>query len=307
MDTAQEIEQLKLAAEISGLQPPQVILPESGNRVVEDFRLHYLDWGHQGAGGTILFLHGGGLNAHTWDVVSLMLRERYRCVALDQRGHGDSEWSPGSDYGMQSHLRDIEGFVGQLKLRRPVLVGQSMGGINAINYAGRHSAEMAGLVVVDVGPEIIAAGGARIRDFIAAPQLDSPDEFLKRAMEFNPLRDPRILHRSLFYNLRQLANGKWTWKHDTRRVGETTTEAALAANASRSAELWKAVPKISCPTLVVRGALSDVISDEQAEKFVRALPNGRFAKVEKAGHNVQGDNPAGLLAVLRPFLDGIGF
>jgi esterase len=306
MDTAQEIEQLKLAAEISGLQPPQVILPESGNRVVEDFRLHYLDWGHQGAGGTILFLHGGGLNAHTWDVVSLMLRERYRCVALDQRGHGDSEWSPGSDYGMQSHLRDIEGFVGQLKLRRPVLVGQSMGGINAINYAGRHSAEMAALVVVDVGPEIIAAGGARIRDFIAAPQLDSPEDFLKRAMEFNPLRDPRILRRSLFYNLRQLANGKWTWKHDTRRVGETTTEAALAANASRSAELWKAVPKISCPTLVVRGALSDVISDEQAEKFVRALPNGRFVKVEKAGHNVQGDNPAGLLAVLRPFLEDIG-
>ena len=161
-------------------------------------------------------------------------------------------------------------------------------------------------MVVDVGPEIIAAGGARIRDFIAAPQLDSPEDFLKRAMEFNPLRDPRILRRSLFYNLRQLANGKWTWKHDTRRVGETTTEAALAANASRSAELWKAVPKISCPTLVVRGALSDVISDEQAEKFVRALPNGRFVKVEKAGHNVQGDNPAGLLAVLRPFLEDIG-
>ncbi len=66
-----------------------------------------------------------------------MLRGRYRCVALDQRGHGDSEWSPGSDYWHAGHLRDIEGFVGQLKLRRPVLVGQSMGGINAINYAGR--------------------------------------------------------------------------------------------------------------------------------------------------------------------------
>lgn len=306
MDTAQEIDQLKLAAEISGLKPKQVVLPQSGDLIVDRFRLHYLDWGQHGAGGTVLFLHGGGLNAHTWDVVSLMLRERYRCVALDQRGHGDSEWSPGSDYGMQSHLVDIEGFVDHLKLRRPVLVGQSMGGINAINYAGRRSADMAGLVVVDVGPEIIPAGGARIRDFIAAPQLDSPDEFLKRAMEFNPLRDPRILRRSLFYNLRQLANGKWTWKHDTRRVGETTTDQAVAAAARRSEELWKAVPKISCPTLVVRGALSDVISDEQAEKFVRALPNGRFVKVEKAGHNVQGDNPAGLLAVLRPFLEEVG-
>jgi len=305
MNTAEEIEQLRLVAEISGLKPPQVVLPESGDMIVEHFRLHYLDWGNRNAAGTILFLHGGGLNAHTWDVVSLMLRDRYHCLALDQRGHGDSEWSPGSDYGMASHLCDIEGFASQLKLRRPVLVGQSMGGINSINYAARHSEEMAGLVVVDVGPEIIPAGGARIRDFIAAPQLDSPDEFLQRATEFNPLRDPRILRRSLYYNLRQLPNGKWTWKHDVRRAGEFQSDDMAAAAARRSEELWKAVPRIKCPTLVVRGTLSDVISDEQAEKFVRALPNGRFVRVEKAGHNVQGDNPTGLLAVLRPFLEEI--
>jgi esterase len=306
MNTAEEIEQLKLVAEISGLKPPSMVLPNEGDVVVEHFRLHYLDWGNSGrAASDILFLHGGGLNAHTWDVVSLMLRDRYRCVALDQRGHGDSEWSPGSDYGMASHLRDIEGFAPHLKLRRPVLVGQSMGGINAITYASRHSDEMAGLVVVDVGPEIIPAGGARIRDFIAAPQLNSPDEFLERATRFNPLRDPRILRRSLYYNLRQLSNGKWTWKHDTRRTVESQGDDMARAAASRSEELWKAVPRIKCPTMVVRGALSDVISDEQAERFVKALPNGRFVRVENAGHNVQGDNPAGLLAVLRPFLEEV--
>jgi pimeloyl-ACP methyl ester carboxylesterase len=305
METAEEIEQLKLVAEISGLKPSEVVLPASDDLVVSQFRLHYLDWG-RAPGGPILFLHGGGLNAHTWDAVILMLRQRYHCIALDQRGHGDSEWSPGMDYGMQSHLRDIEGCVAQLGLERRVLVGQSMGGINSIIYAARHSAEMAGLVVVDVGPEISPAGGARIRDFIAAPQLDSPDEFLKRAMEFNPLRDPRILRRSLYYNLRQLANGKWTWKHDTRRAAEVQTEEMAAAGARRAEELWKAVPQIKCPTLVVRGTLSDVISDEQAEKFAGALPNGRLVRVEKAGHNVQGDNPAGLLAVLQPFLEEIG-
>jgi esterase len=303
MDTAQEIQQLRLVAEISGLKPPQVALPDTGDIVVEGFRLHYLNWGEHGTGGPILFLHGGGLNAHTWDVVCLMLRDRYRCLALDQRGHGDSEWSPGLDYGWHSHLRDIEGFAAHFKLRRPVVVGQSMGGMNAIGYAARHSAEMAGLVVVDVGPEINAAGGARIRDFIAAPELDSPEEFLERAVKFNPLRDPRILRRSLYYNLRQLGNGKWSWKHDTRRAGEGWNEETVAR---RTEELWKAVAQIRCPTLVVRGALSDLISDEQAGKFAKALHNGRLVKVEKAGHNVQGDNPAGLLAVLRPFLEEVG-
>ncbi len=303
MDTAEEIQQLGLVAEISGLKPPQVVLPQDGDLIVDHFRLHYLDWGAPAADARdLLFLHGGGLNAHTWDVVCLMLRDRWRCVALDQRGHGDSEWSPASDYAMASHLRDIEGFVSQLGLRRPVLVGQSMGGINAINYASRHGDEMAALVVVDVGPEIIPAGGARIRDFIAAPQLDSPEEFLERAVKFNPLRDPRILRRSLYYNLRQLPNGKWTWKHDTRRAGEAGSEDMARAAATRAEELWKAVPRIKCPTMVVRGAKSDVISDEQAEKFVSALPDGRFVRVENAGHNVQGDNPAGLLAVLEPFL-----
>ena len=300
METAEQIEQLKLAAELSGLKPSRVVLPEDRELVVAGMRLHYLDWG--GAGAPILFLHGGGLNAHTWDVVCLTLRERYHCIALDQRGHGDSEWSPVSDYRMQAHLRDIEGFVEQLALRRFVIVGQSMGGINAINYASRHSASLAGLVVVDVGPEINSAGAARIGDFIRAPELDSIDDFLKRATQFNPLRDPRILRRSLAYNLRQLPNGKWTWKHDTRRAGEAASEEAAR---SRTEELRKAVSAIQCPTLVLRGALSDLLSDEQAEKFARSLANGRWVRVENSGHNVQGDNPRGLLAALQPFLEEV--
>src|SRR5215469_2455358 len=127
MDNAGQIEMLRKAVEIAGLDPREITLPQDHQIIIGAARFHYLDWG--GNGHPILFLHGGGLNAHTWDVVALMLRDRHRCVALDQRGHGDSEWSPGSDYGMDSHLRDIEGFATQMKLRRPVLVGQSMGGI----------------------------------------------------------------------------------------------------------------------------------------------------------------------------------
>jgi len=300
MDTTGQIEMLRKAVEIAGLSPREVVLPEDRQVIVGSMRFHYLDWG--GSGHPILLLHGGGLNAHTWDVVCLMLRDRYRCVALDQRGHGDSEWSPANDYGVETQVVDVEGFVDSLKLANPVLVGQSMGGLNSMAYAVRRSVQMKALVVVDVGPEINPAGTQRIREFAGTPELESPEAFLERAVKFNPLRNPAVLRRSLFYNLRQLPTGKWALKHDQRRASE---EVGRIAAAQRE-RLAKEVSQISCPTLIVRGALSDVLSDEAAEKFARSLPHARWLRVENAGHNVQGDNPRGLLDAMNPFLREVG-
>jgi pimeloyl-ACP methyl ester carboxylesterase len=300
MNRAEQIDMLRKALEIAGLATDEVVLPEDRHVIVGAMRFHYLDWG--GHGHPLLFLHGGGLNAHTWDVVASMVRTRYRCIALDQRGHGDSEWSPAVDYGVETQVRDIEGFVELLGLDEPVLVGQSMGGLNSIAYAVRHSDRMKGLVIVDVGPEINPAGTQRIREFAGTPELDSPEAFLERAVKFNPLRDPTVLRRSLFYNLRQTPTGRWSLKHDQRRAAE---ELARIWNDQRE-RLAGQVAKIGCPTLIVRGALSDVLSDQAAEKFARSLPRAKWVRVEHAGHNVQGDDPRGLLEVLRPFLIELG-
>jgi esterase len=300
MDNAGQIEMLRKAIEIASLEVSEIVLPRDHQIIVGSARFHYLDWG--GNGRPILFLHGGGLNAHTWDVVALMLRSRYRCIALDQRGHGDSEWSPSIDYGVDTQVRDVEGFVEALGLDNPLLVGQSMGGLNSMGYAVRHSDRMKGLVVVDVGPEINAGGVQRIREFASTPELDSPDAFLDRAVQFNPLRDPTVLRRSLFYNLRQLPNGKWALKHDQRRSSE---EASRISTAQRE-RLAGEVVKIACPTLIVRGALSEVLTDAAAERFAKSLKKARWVRIEKAGHNVQGDNPRGLLDAMRPFLQEIG-
>jgi esterase len=215
MDTAWEIEQLRAVTEIAGLKPSKIVMPEDHHTIVGAMRFHYLDWG--GNGHPILFLHGGGINAHTWDVVSLMLRERYHCIALDQRGHGDSEWSPAIDYGVATQVGDVEGFIEKLGLANPVLLGQSMGGLNSIAYATHHSDRIRAMVIVDVAPEISAPGADRIRDFSSTPELESPDAFLERAVKFNSLRDPAVLRRSLHYNLRETPAGKWTFKHDQRR------------------------------------------------------------------------------------------
>jgi esterase len=299
VNTTEEIRMLAYAVKVAGLEARDLVLPEGHHVIVGAMRFHYLDWG--GNGHPLLFLHGGGLNAHTWDVVALMLHRRFRCIALDQRGHGDSEWSAARDYGVDTQVGDIEGLVELLRLENPLLVGQSMGGLNAIAYAIRHSQRIRGLVVVDVGPEINPSGAERIREFSSTPELDSPEAFLERATKFNPLRDPEVLRRSLFYNLRQLPSGKWTLKHDQRR----NTEDNARVNAQRE-HLAGQIEKISSPTLIIRGARSDILSDEGAQKFARSLPRGRWVRVEGAGHNVQGDNPRGLLEAIDPFLDEIG-
>jgi esterase len=302
LSDAEQREHLELSAATAGLKLPELVLPESHHIVLNRMRFHYLDWGVKGRP-PIIFLHGGGLNAHTWDVVCLMLRRQYYCLALDQRGHGDSEWEPTSDYSHDSQVQDVHGFIEKLELERPLLVGHSMGGFAAIGYAIAYAAKLSGLVLVDIGPEISMDGSKRIRDFVTQDRvLDSVDAFVERAMAFNPRRNPTLLRRSLLHNLRKLPNGKYTWKHDPNRMSPDFAKERI----ERAAQIQRDIHRISCPTLIMRGERSDVFTDANAANFAESLPNGRWLKIENAGHTIQGDNPAGLLNALQPFVKEIG-
>ena len=292
---------LEMSATTAGVALPRIVLPDAHDVLVGRMRLHYLDWGTRGRP-PVLFLHGGGLNAHTWDIVCAALRDERHCVALDQRGHGESEWSPTMDYGIESHVGDLDAFVGGLGFERFVLVGMSLGGVNAMAWAGRHSQRLAGLVVVDVGPEIRTDGVRKIAAFTSeATPLDSVEQFVDRALAFNPRRNRDLLRRSLLHNLRRMPDGRWMWKYDQRHRGK----ADPGAYERRRELLWSAVDRIECPTLVVRGAQSDVFHDEDAERLAARFRQGRWVKIPGAGHTVQGDNPADLLRELRPFLDEV--
>lgn len=298
-DTTQITQHLREAADLAGLPLREIVLPADRWLTTSGPRLHYLDWGTVGRP-PVVFLHGRSLTAHTWDLVCLALRQDYHCCALDLRGHGDSDWSPEADYGLDAHRADIEAATEQLALGRFILVGMSLGGATSLAYAGRHAERLAALVLVDIGPDTRPAGGRRIADFVAAPhERDSIDEFVEQAVAFNPLRRPEMLRRSLLHNLRQTPAGRWTWKYDHRlRAGMTDEE-----RARRRAALWEAVPRITCPTLVVRGSNSDVFHDEDAEKLAAALPRGSWIRIEGAGHTVQGDQPKALVEALIPFFE----
>lgn len=297
LSPSEYLDHLRDVASTAGVAVSDVVVPAERHVILGRMRFRYLDWGTRRRP-VVLFLHGGGLTAHTWDLPCLLLRERYHCLALDLRGHGDSEWSPQMDYGLEAHAGDVEAFVEHLGLDGFTLVGMSLGGLAAIAYAGRHAARLRALTLVDVGPEMRIEGSRRIADFIAAPaEFDSVDQAVERALSFNPRRDRGLLRKSLLHNLRRLPNGRLTWKHD-RRFG---VQVDLEDWARRCRALWDEVPKITCPTLVVRGAQSDIFHDEDAAKLAGALPRGEWVRIEDAGHTVQGDNPKALVAQLHRF------
>jgi esterase len=289
---------LKTTAVRAGLSFDEVVLPSEKTVAVGQLRFRYLDWGNDGLR-PLLFLHGGALTAHTWDLCCLALRDEFHCIALDQRGHGDSDWAPDADYSIGAQREDVKGFVDRLGLDRFVLAGMSMGAINALAFAIRYPGRLSHLVLIDAGPEVRRPGSRRIRDFVnGSAKQETIEEIIERALAFNPRRDPLILRRSLMHNLRRQSDGTWSWKYDRKRFQQMDREAHVAERRG----LADGLAKVTCPTLVVRGAESDVFHDEDAERLVRRLPDGRWVKIPHAGHTVQGDNPKDLAAALRDFL-----
>ncbi len=293
-------EHLATTAVRAGFSFGDVVLPQDHEVHVGRMRLHYLDWGNRHLP-PILFLHGGALTAHTWDLVCLALRDEYHCIALDQRGHGDSDWAPDADYSIGAQLADTKGFVDKIGLDKFVLVGMSLGAINSLAFAIAHPERLDALVIIDAGPEMRRPGSTRIRDFVNEVQESvTVEAIIEKALKFNPRRDPTILRRSLMHNLRQQPDGTWRWKYDTSRFKRLDQEAHRAERA----RLADGLARITCPTLVVRGGESDVFHEEDAIRLAQRLPDGKFVTVPRAGHTVQGDNPKDLAGELRRFLAG---
>ena len=179
-------------------------------------RFHYLDWGNPD-GPDMLLLHGFAQTCHSWDFVALAFCDRYHVVALDQRGHGDSDWAEDGDYSPETQQADIAGVVQALNLRDFVLMGLSMGGRNSFTYAATHPGHVRALVVVDAGPENMRSGSQNISNFVQQEdELDSVDDFVQRVLQYNPRRDPVQVRGSIMHNLKHLPNGRWTWKYDRR-------------------------------------------------------------------------------------------
>ncbi len=261
-------------------------------------RFHYTEWGAPAAPPVVL-LHGITGHARTWDDEARLLAERRHVLVLDQRGHGDSDPAPDGDYGDDALLGDLDAFVHALGLGRVSLLALSLGGRVAINYAGRYPARVERLVVVDIGPEIAPAGRARVGTLMAtAPERFASIEDVISHMRANAPRytDAMLRHRAQ-HAVRPLPGGGFTWKYD-RALRDAIRQGRMRV----PADLWPQWRAITCPTLLVRGAESDVLSEDTAKQMIDALPAARLVVVPDAGHTVPGDQPAAFQALLREFL-----
>ena len=271
---------------------------EAADRTVDvnGLNLHYLEWGDS-ANPTVLMLHGGSQQAHSWDFISLALSDEFHVLALDQRGHGDSDWAPEGDYSIEAQQGDIDGFVKALGLDGFVLIGHSMGGRNAYVWASRHPKALKGLVIVDTGPESGGPGQDRIRRFRELPdELDSFEEFAQRIQQYTGRSREQTLG-ALKYSIRQRPDGKWTWKYDKRMRTPGQRQPTWT-----SEQLWECVDRIACPTLVVRGGESDVFLVETMDRMQQTIPDCVAVTIPRAGHLVQGDNPVDFAAAVQDLL-----
>jgi esterase len=262
-------------------------------------RFHYTEWGNAAAPPVIL-LHGVTGHARTWDDEARALSATWRVIALDQRGHGDSDPAPDGDYTTATLCDDLATFIDSLGVAQVTLVALSMGGRVAIAYAGRYPSRMDRLVVIDIGPEIAPAGRGRVGGMMAG----SPERFdsVARAIEYARTNAPRytetMLRHRVEHGVRPLAGGGVTWKYD-RAIRESVRNGRWRD----PIDLWPLWSAITCPTLIVRGAESDILSAEIAGRMLAAQPRAELVEIPNAGHTVPGDQPEAFLDALKKFLD----
>jgi pimeloyl-ACP methyl ester carboxylesterase len=251
----------------------------------------------------VVFLHGGGQNARTWDMVALALGRP--ALAVDLPGHGWSDWRTDRDYWPWRNADAVHAVLTALAPRPALLVGMSLGGLTAIRLASRHPDVVRGLVVVDVTPGVSARTAAMDRRqrgttaLIGGPaSFDTLEEMVDLAVQASPRRTATAVRRGVVHNSYRRPDGRWAWRYDT--IGRPED------GPPDFAPLWDDVAAVQVPALLVRGGDSAFVADADEEEFLRRGSRARAETVPGAGHSVQSDRPAALAEIIHLFLAETG-
>lgn len=262
-------------------------------------RLHYLDWGG-GDKPVLVLVHGLTSNAHAWDSFirsELAPADQYRILAVDQRGHGDSDHA--RDYSIQRFVEDFRAFAEKLDLGKYDLLGHSLGARHAMAYAGDDWKHLNHLVLVDFGPEMERTGATQVRGSTTQrpTSFRNMDEAVAFMGEMNPGRPADDVRENAQYALRENYAGRLVWKHDSE-LGWISGSFGV----KEVPYLWAQIAKIRCPTLIVRGADSNVLGTGVLARMLEVMPAARAVEIADAGHGVPQDQPDAFWREVNAFL-----
>lgn len=260
--------------------------------------LHYVEWGEIDAPPVVL-LHGLRAYGYWFEEFAEVASKRLRLIALDQRGRGASGWAHPSEYTTDHYVADVDVLAAALGLARFALVGHSMGGTNALHYSARNAQRVSALVLVDTAPELDQRGVDRIRAEVSRtpqsfPSLAAARAFL-RTIHVRP--SERSIDTRLEWMLRMDERGVFQWRIDPRIFDPNFFRPDPPERA------WQALPKVQAPTLFVRGAITDLVTPEMAQRVVKTLARAELVEIAAAGHMVVEDNPADFTKAVVPFLE----
>jgi non-heme chloroperoxidase len=252
----------------------------------------------------VVLLHGGGQTRHAWGgTAAALAAEGWHALALDLRGHGDSEWAADANYTMNAFIGDLLAVIATLG-RPTVVVGASLGGLIALLTQGEAAVPpFAGLVLVDIAARMEVEGAGRIRSFmLSRPEgFESLEEAAEAVAAFAPNRPRPADPSGLARNLRRDPQGRYRWHWDPQFM----TGPRPPADVVNTARLEAAARALRGPTLLVRGRSSDVLSEEGAREFLALAPHARYADVSGAGHMVAGDRNDAFTTAVAEFLRGL--
>jgi len=242
-------------------------------------------WGNPG-GRTVVLMHGGGQTRHAWRGAGETLGAAgYHAISFDARGHGDSDWSPTVNYTSEANVADLISLCNAVGGEAPVLVGASMGGSTSMVAIGEGRLDAAALVMVDIAPKVEPAGTAKIREFMEQKQegFESLEEVAQAIANYQPHRKrPRNLD-GLAKNVRLGSDGRYYWHWDPARLNRKWDMKEHRKRVAAAAD------NLDLPVLLVRGGLSDVLSEEGAQSFLEQCPHAEYVNVTGAAHMVAGD------------------